>query len=123
MGIKKGIVERAVAKEFGDAVTQKMAEYFETQLKSEALIASRRKLVFRGRNGKRYTYSKYRNTGQLASNIKISSNGKGKKVSDGTRANYSSGYHGMYFLVTKKGTRAIKKILKDAEMYANTLKL
>ena len=123
MGIKKGIVERAVAKEFGDAVTQKMAEYFETQLKSEALTASRRKLVFRGRNGKRYTYSKYRNTGQLASNIKISSNGKGKKVSDGTRANYSKGYHGMYFLVTKKGTRAIKKILKDAEMYATTIKL
>ena len=123
MGIKKGIVERAVAKEFGDAVTQKMAEYFETQLKSEALIASRRKLVFRGRNGKRYTYSKYRNTGQLASNIKITNNGKGKKVSDGTRANYSKGYHGMYFLVTKKGTRAVKKILKDAEMYASTLKL
>ena len=123
MGIKKGIVERAVAKEFGDAVTQKMAEFFETQLKSEALTASRRKLVFRGRNGKRYTYSKYRNTGQLASNIKISSNGKGKKVSDGTRANYSKGYHGMYFLVTKKGTRAIKKILKDAEMYATTIKL
>ena len=123
MGIKKGIVERAVAKEFGDAVTQKMAEYFETQLKSEALIASRRKLVFRGRNGKRYTYSKYRNTGQLASNIKITNNGKGKKVSDGTRANYSRGYHGMYFLVTKKGTRAIKKILKDAQMYATTLKL
>jgi hypothetical protein len=67
-----------------------MAEFFETQLKSEALTASRRKLVFRGRNGKRYTYSKYRNTGQLASNIKISSNGKGKKVSDGTRANYSA---------------------------------
>ena len=116
MGIKKGIVERAVAKEFGDAVTQKMAEYFETQLKSEALTASRRKLVFRGRNGKRYTYSKYRNTGQLASNIKITNNGKGKKVSDGTRANYSKGYHGMYFLVTKKGTRAVKKILKDAEI-------
>ena len=123
MGIKKGIVERAVAKEFGDAVTQKMAEFFEVQLKSEALTASRRKLVFRGRNGKRYTYSKYRNTGQLASNIKISSNGKGKRVSDGTRANYSKGYHGMYFLVTKKGTRAIKKILKDAQMYASTLKL
>ena len=122
--MKKGIVERAVAKEFGDAVTQKMAEYFETQLKSEALTASRRKLVFRGRNGKRYTYSKYRNTGQLASNIKISSNGnKGKKVSDGTRANYSKGYHGMYFLVTKKGTRAIKKIIKNAEMYASTIKL
>ena len=112
-----------MAKEFGDAVTQKMAEYFETQLKSEALIASRRKLVFRGRNGKRYTYSKYRNTGQLASNIKITNNGKGKKVSDGTRADYSKGYHGMYFLVTKKGTRAIKKILKDAQMYATTIKL
>lgn len=121
MGI--GIDSKAIAKQFNDEVTQKMAEYFETQLKSEALKASRRKLVFRGRNGKRYTYSKYRNTGELASNIKISSNGKGKKVSDGTRANYSKGYHGMYFLVTKRGTRAIKKILKDAEMYANTLKL
>lgn len=121
MGI--GIDSKAIAKQFNDEVTQKMAEYFETQLKGEALIASRRKLVFRGRNGKRYTYSKYRNTGQLASNIKISPNGKGKKVSDGTRANYSKGYHGMYFLVTKKGTRAIKKILKDAQMYASTLKL
>ena len=121
MGI--GIDTKAIAKQFNDEVTQKMAEFFEVQLKSEALKASRRKLVFRGRNGKRYTYSKYRNTGQLASNIKISSNGKGKKVSDGTRANYSNGYHGMYFLVTKKGTRAIKKILKNAEMYATTIKL
>lgn len=121
MGI--GIDTKAIANQFSDEVTQKMAEYFETQLKSEALTASRRKLVFRGRNGKRYTYSKYRNTGQLASNIKITNNGKGKKVSDGTRANYSKGYHGMYFLVTKKGTRAIKKILKDAQMYATTIKL
>ena len=118
-----GIDSKAIAKQFNDDVTQKMAEFFEVQLKSEALTASRRKLVFRGRNGKRYTYSKYRNTGQLASNIKISSNGKGKKISDGTRANYSKGYHGMYFLVTKKGTRAIKKILKDAQMYASTIKL
>ena len=122
MGIN-GIDTKVIASQFQDEVTQKMAEFFEVKLKSEALTASRRKLVFRGRNGKRYTYSKYRNTGELASNIKISSNGKGKKVSDGTRANYSKGYHGMYFLVTKKGTRAIKKILKDAEMYANTLKL
>lgn len=121
MGI--GIDTKAIANQFNDDVTMKLAEFFEVQLKSEALTASRRKLVFRGRNGKRYTYSKYRNTGQLASNIKISPNGKGKKVSDGTRANYSKGYHGMYFLVTKKGTRAIKKILKDAEMYASTLKL
>ena len=118
-----GIDTKAIASQFQDEVTQKMAEFFEVQLKSEALTASRRKLVFRGRNGKRYTYSKYRNTGQLASNIKITNNGKGKKISDGTRANYSKGYHGMYFLVTKKGTRAIKKILKDAEMYATTLKL
>ena len=118
-----GIDTKAIANQFQDEVTMKLAEFFEVQLKSEALTASRRKLVFRGRNGKRYTYSKYRNTGQLASNIKITNNGKGKKVSDGTRANYSRGYHGMYFLVTKKGTRAIKKILKDAQMYATTLKL
>ena len=118
-----GIDTKAIANQFQDEITQKMAEFFEVQLKSEALKASRRKLVFRGRNGKRYTYSKYRNTGQLASNIKITNNGKGKKVADGTRANYSKGYHGMYFLVTKKGTRAIKKILKDAEMYATTIKL
>ena len=121
MGI--GIDSKAIAKQFNDEVTMKLAEFFEVQLKSEALTASRRKLVFRGRNGKRYTYSKYRNTGQLASNIKITNNGKGKKVSDGTRADYSKGYHGMYFLVTKKGTRAIKKILKDAQMYATTIKL
>ena len=118
-----GIDTKAIASQFSDEITQKMAEFFEVQLKSEALTASRRKLVFRGRNGKRYTYSKYRNTGQLASNIKITNNGKGKKVSDGTRADYSKGYHGKYFIVTKKGTRAIKKILKDAQMYATTLKL
>ena len=118
-----GIDTKAIANQFSDEITQKMAEFFEVQLKSEALTASRRKLVFRGRNGKRYTYSKYRNTGELASNIKITNNGKGKKVSDGTRADYSKGYHGMYFLVTKKGTRAIKKILKDAQMYATTIKL
>ena len=122
MGVKQGISEKAIAKEFGDNVTQKMAEFFRTQLKVEAQKASKRQLVFKSR-GKTYSYSKYKNTGQLASNIKISPNGKGKKVSDGTRANYSKGYHGMYFLVTKKGTRAVKKILKNAEMYASTLKL
>ena len=77
--------------------------------------------IFWGNEG--LLVAKLDNTGELASNIKISSNGKGKKVSDGTRANYSKGYHGMYFLVTKKGTRAVKKILKDAEMYATTIKL
>ena len=123
MGVKQGIVEKEVAKEFGDAVTQKMAEYFELQLKAEAQKASKRKVVFKKKNGKVYSYSKYRNTGQLASNIKISKNGKGKKVSDGKRANYSSGYHGMYFLVETKGESAIKKVLKDAEAYAESMKL
>lgn len=63
MGI--GIDSKAIAKQFNDEVTMKLAEAFRGSAKSEALTASRRKLVFRGRNGKRYTYSKYRNTGQL----------------------------------------------------------
>lgn len=122
MGVKQGISEKAIAKEFGDNVTQKMAEFFITQLKVEAQKASKRQLVFKAR-GKTYSYSKYKNTGQLASNIKITKNGDRAIVSDGTRANYSSGYHGMYFLVEKKGENAIKKILKDAQAYASNLKL
>ena len=100
MGI--GIDTKAIAKQFNDEVTQKMAEFFEVQLKSEALTASRRKLVFRGRNGKRYTYSKYRNTGQLAANIKISPNGKGKKVTDGTRATIQKAITACIFWLLKK---------------------
>lgn len=122
MGVKQGISEKAIAKEFGDAVTQKMAEYFQTQLKAKAQVASKRKLIFRTR-GKTYSYSKYHNTGQLAANIKISKKGDKAIVSDGTRANYSSGYHGMYFLVEKKGESAVKKVLKDAQAYASHLKL
>lgn len=122
MGVKQGISEKAIAKEFGDNVTQKMAEFFRTQLKVDAQKASKRQLVFKAR-GKTYSYSKYKNTGQLASNIKITKNGDRAIVSDGTRANYSSGYHGMYFLVEKKGENAIKKILKDAQAYASNLKL
>lgn len=121
MGVT-GIDTKAIAKEFGNDVTQKLAEFFETQLKVEAQKASRRKLVFKS-HGKTYTYSKYKNTGQLASNIKITKNGDKAIVSDGTRANYSSGYHGMYFLVEKKGENAIKKVLKDAQAYTQNLKL
>ncbi len=121
MGVT-GIDTKAIAKEFGNDVTQKLAEFFETQLKVEAQKASRRKLVFKTR-GKTYSYSKYKNTGQLASNIKITKNGDKAIVSDGTRANYSKGYHGMYFLVEKKGENAIKKVLKDAQAYTNNLKL
>ena len=122
MGVKQGISEKAIAKEFGDNVTQKMAEFFRTQLKVEAQKASKRQLVFKAR-GKTYSYSKYKNTGQLASNIKITKNGDRAIVSDGTRANYSSGYHGMYFLVEKKGENAVKRIFKDAQAYASNLKL
>ena len=117
-----GLDSKAIAKSFGDDITQKLAEFFETQLKSEAQKASSRKLVFKTR-GKLYSYSRYRNTGQLASNIKITKSGDKAIVSDGTRANYSKGYHGMYFLVEKKGENAVKKVLKDAEVYTNNLKL
>ena len=62
MGVKQGIVEKEVAKEFGDAVTQKMAEYFELQLKAEAQKASKRKVVFKKRMAK---YTHIRNIGIL----------------------------------------------------------
>lgn len=122
MGVNN-IDVKTVAKSFGNNVTQKLSEFFETQLKSEAQTASRRRLVFRA-HGKTYSYGKYKNTGQLASNIRITRNGDNKaKVSDGTRANYSKGYHGMYFLVEKKGENAVKRILKNAEAYTRGLKL
>lgn len=99
-----------------------MADFFETQFKSEAQKARNRRLVFRTR-GKTYSYSKYKNTGQLAANIRVTKNGDKAIVSDGTRAGYTQGYHGMYFLVEKKGENAVKRIFKDAQAYASNLKL
>ena len=50
---------------------------------------------------------------------------KGDKVvvNAGTRASYTSGYHGMYFLVEKKGMQDVKTTLKKGANYANSMKL
>ena len=44
-------------------------------------------------------------------------------VNAGTRASYTSGYHGMYFLVEKKGMQDVKTTLKKGANYANSMKL
>ena len=45
------------------------------------------------------------------------------KYAVGTRASYTSGYHGMYFLVEKKGMEDVKTTLKKGSNYANSMKL
>lgn len=114
---------KAISEQFANEVTDKVADFIETQTKAEAQRASGRQKRFRA-HGKTYTYAKYRNTGQLARNLRIDKKGKYKVVHDGRRSDYSDGsYHGMYFLVEKRGERAIKKILKDAKVYTESTKL
>ena len=102
-----------------------VSKWFEQAVRTKARTASRRPSFVRGANGKKYSYTKWQNTGQLANNIKIvSSSGKGKTVTDGTRANYSDGsYHGMYFLVEKRGEQDIKNVMKQGEKFVKGLKL
>lgn len=112
-----------IAKQFGSDVTDKMADFFRLEIKARASTASRRKRVIRS-HGHTYSYARYQNTGQLARAINIKSDGSHKIVNDGTRANYSNGsYHGMYFLVEKKGESDVKATLKKGEQFAKTLKL
>ncbi|WP_075620523.1 hypothetical protein [Brucella sp. CMUL 015] len=110
----------SVSKLFKDQVTSKVAEYIEIQTKAAAQAAGRRRKISRNRSGKRYVY---RNTGQLASNIRKVKTGDGYTIDAGTRSNYTSGYHGMYFLVEKRGENDVKKILKGSKAYVDTLKL
>ena len=68
-------------------------------------------------------YARYQNTGQLSSNLKQVKKGDKVVVNAGTRASYTSGYHGMYFLVEKKGMQDVKTTLKKGANYANSMKL
>lgn len=120
---KDGIDNRGIARLFQQQVTDKMAEFFSTEIKSRALTASKRKKLIRA-HGHTYNYGKYQNTGELGRNIKITKDGDKKLVNDGTRADYSDrSYHGMYFLVEKKGESDVKATLKKGTKYAESLKL
>ena len=101
-----------------------VSKWFEQAVRTKARTASRRASFVRGANGKKYSYTKWQNTGQLANNIKIIKEGKGKAVTDGTRASYSDGsYHGMYFLVEKAGERDIKNVMKNGQKFVEGLRL
>jgi len=114
---------KAISEQLAKDVTDRVANFIEIQTKAEAQKASGRQKTFKA-HGKTYTYAKYSNTGQLARNLKIDKKGKYKVVHDGRRSDYSDGsYHGMYFLVEKRGESAIKKILKDAKSYTESTKL
>lgn len=105
-------------------VENDVAKWFEQAVRTKARTASRRPSFVRGANGKKYSYAKWQNTGQLANNIKIIKEGKGKAVTDGTRASYSDGsYHGMYFLVEKAGERDIKNVMKNGQKFVEGLRL
>lgn len=113
----------AASKMFQDQVTEKMADWFEAELKAKAQTAARRPRLIRS-HGHTYNYARYQNTGQLARNIRQADRGNKKIVDAGTRANYSgTGYHGMYFLVEKQGERDVKNTLNKGAKYANALKL
>ena len=91
----------SIAKEMQTKVTERMGDWFEAEFKAKANSARRRTRLIRS-HGHTYTYARYQNTGQLSSNLKQVKKGDKIVVNAGTRANYSSGYHGMYFLVEKK---------------------
>lgn len=123
MAVNNGLDTKGIAKLFQQDVTDAMANFFRAETNARALTASRRKRIIRS-HGHTYSYAKYQNTGQLARNIKITKDGDHKLVNDGTRADYGGkSYHGMYFLVEKKGESDVKATLKKGVNYANTLKL
>lgn len=111
-----------VAKEMQMQVTERMADWFEAEFKAKANSASRRARIIRS-HGHSYTYAKYSNTGQLSRALKQVKKGDRIIVNAGTRANYTSGYHGMYFLRVKKGMQEVKSTLKKGANYANSMKL
>ena len=122
--VLNGIDTKGISKEINQKVTQETALWFEKAFRTKARTASRRTAFVRGANGKKYSYSKWQNTGQLATNIRITKNGEQKIVNDGTRANYSNGsYHGMYFLVEKAGERDVKNVLRQGTKFVEGLKL
>lgn len=113
---------KSVAKSFDKQVTQKSAQALTVDLKTAAARAGRRQRVIKPRHSKK-TY-RYSNTGQLAANIATRWKADKAIVSDGGRAYYSKyGYHGMYFLVEKRGEREVQKAMKDLTKYVESLKL
>lgn len=118
------IDNRGIARLFKENIEKDTAEFFKKSTATKAKTAQRRPAFVRGANGKKYQYSKWQNTGELARNIRVFDEGKGKKVADGTRADYSDGtYHGMYFLVEKRGEQDIKNVMKQGEKFVKGLKL
>ena len=112
----------SIAKEMQTKVTERMGDWFEAEFKARATAASRRTRLIRS-HGHTYTYSRYQNTGELSRNLKQVKKGDKVVVNAGTRASYTSGYHGMYFLVEKKGIQDVKTTLKKGSNYANSMKL
>lgn len=111
-----------VAKTFDKQVTQKTAQALTIDLKLAAGRAGRRQRIIKPRHSKK-TY-RYANTGQLAANIATRWKADKAIVSDGGRSHYSKyGYHGMYFLVEKRGEREVQKAMKDLTKYVESLKL
>ena len=113
---------KGIAKLFNDDITEQVAQFFETEMKLKAQVARNRTKIIKS-HGHRYTYAKYQNTGQLARNIKVLKKGNKRIVQDGTRADYTSGYHGMYFLVEKAGERDVKAVLNKGKKFTEALKL
>lgn len=121
MPLNKKIDVKDVASLFEKKVNTKVSEFVKITTEKKAVSAGRRaKKVWNRHSGKTY---RYRNTGQLGSNIRKIRNGEGYKIDAGTRANYTNGYHGLYFLVEKQGERDIKNILSASKKYAEALKL
>ena len=112
----------SIAKEMQTKVTERMGDWFEAEFKAKANSASRRTRLIRS-HGHTYTYARYQNTGQLSGNLKQVKKGDKIVIDAGTRANYTSGYHGMYFLRNKKGMQDVKTTLKKGAIYANSMKL
>lgn len=102
-------------------MSKETASFVEVTTKSYALKAAGRKRKISPRHSKK-TY-RYSNTGQLARNIKKIQEGKKYVVNAGSRANYTNGYHGMYFLVEKRGGNEVKRLLKDTKRFTESLKL
>lgn len=112
----------SIAKEMQTKVTERLGDWFEAEFKAKADAAARRTRVIRS-HGHAYIYARYQNTGQLSRNLKQVKKGDKVVVHAGTRANYTNGYHGMYFLVEKKGMEDVKTTLKKGANYANSMKL
>ena len=112
----------SIAKEMQTKVTERLGDWFEAEFKAKANAAARRARIIRS-HGHTYTYAKHQNTGQLAGNLRQVKRGDKVVVHAGTRANYTNGYHGMYFLVEKKGIQDVKTTLKKGANYANSMKL